>query len=242
MARKKDLSHPGQRPLIRATGGRWRNPVANLSAFPLASLKRGKLTAPNDGPVIAWLRTLFAKGPTALRPQHLRYQPRSNAVPHLHCIVLDTSGSMRPGGRLALAKGFAARLIEEAARTGDDVALLSFGGRGVELLVAPGPARAAGAARVRQCGGGGGTPLAQALVVAHGLLLARSFRATLWLLTDGRTLEQPAVPQAAVHTVIVDFDDPKRPLGRGAAWAVRWGAEYRLAPGITCIKDMAMYD
>ena len=241
MARKKSLSHPGHRPPIRAGGGRWRNPDANLSDIPLASLKRTKLTASIDGPVIAWLRTLLAKGPTALRPQHLRYQPRSNAVPQLHCIVLDTSGSMRQGGRLALAKGFAARLIEEAARASDDVALLSFGGRGVELLVAPGPARAAGAARVRQCGGGGGTPLAQALAVAHGLL-AQSSHATLWLLTDGRTLEQPAVPQGAAHTVIVDFDDPKRPLGRGAAWAVRWGAEYRLAPGRTCIKDMAMYD
>jgi magnesium chelatase subunit ChlD-like protein len=241
VARKKSLSHPGHRLPIQAGGGRWRNPVAKLSAISLASLKRAKPTAPDDGPVIAWLRTLLAKGPAALRPQHLRYQPRSNAVPQLHCIVLDTSGSMRQGGRLALAKGFAARLIEEAARAGDHVALLSFGGRGVELLVSPGPARAAGAARVRQCGGGGGTPLAQALVVAQGLL-ARTSHATLWLLTDGRTLEQPAVPPAAAHTVIVDFDDPKRPLGRSAAWAARWGAEHRLAPVGTCIEDMAMHD
>ena len=229
MARKKSLSHHGHRPAARAGDGRWRNPVANHSAIPVASFKQARLTAPADGPAIAWLRTLVAKGPTALQLHHLRFQPRSKAVPQLHCIVLDTSGSMRPGGRLALAKGFAARLIEEAARAGDDVALLSFGGRGVELLVPPGPARAAGAARVRQCGGGGGTPLAQALAVAHGLL-ANSSHAALWLLTDGRTLEQPATPRGAAHTVIVDFDDPKRPLGRCAAWAVRWGAEHRLAP------------
>ena len=159
----------------------------------------------------------------------MRYQPRNEALPQLHCIVLDTSGSMRQGGRLALAKGFAARLIEEVARAGDDVALLSFGGHGVELLLAPGPARAAGAARVRQCGGGGGTPLAQALGVAQSLL-DRNAQAALWLLTDGRTLEQPVAVRGAARTVIIDFDDPRRPLGRCAAWAVRWGAEHRLAP------------
>ena len=182
-----------------------------------------------DGLAIAWLRTLVAKGPAALQAQHVRYQPRSKALPQLHCIVLDTSGSMRQGGRLALAKGFAACLIEKAARAGDDVALLSFGGRGVELLLPPGPARAASAARVRQCGGGGGTPLAQALAVAQSLL-GRHAHSALWLLTDGRTLEQPVAVQGTAHTVIVDFDDPKRPLGRCAAWAARWGAEYRLAP------------
>ncbi len=64
---------------------------------------------------------------------------------------------MGQGGRLALAKGFAARLIEEVSRAGDDIALLIFGGRGVELLIPPGPARSSAIMRVRQCGGGGGT-------------------------------------------------------------------------------------
>ena len=229
MARKKSLSHPGHRPPTRAGGGRWPQSLAKPTLVPSAHLQRRAVNASHDGPAIAWLRTLIAKGPAALQLQHVRYQPRSKAQPQLHCIVLDTSGSMRQGGRLALAKGFAARLIEEAARAGDDVALLSFGGRGVELLLPPGPARAAGAMRVRQCGGGGGTPLAQALAVAQSLL-GRNARAALWLLTDGRTLEQPSAVQGTARTVIVDFDDPKRPLGRCAAWAARWAAEYRLAP------------
>ena len=200
------------------------------------------LGAHAQGSAIAWLRTLLAKGPRPLRRAHLRHQPLAAAVPQLHLIVLDTSGSMRQGGRLALAKGHAARLIEQAARAGDDVGLLSFGGGGVELLVPPGPARAAGAARVRQCGGGGGTPLAQALAMATQLLAQASRRGVqgqgqgggrgatcLWLLTDGRTLELPAAPQGATHTVIVDFDDPPRAIGRCAAWAAQWGAEHRLA-------------
>jgi magnesium chelatase subunit ChlD-like protein len=82
---------------------------------------------------------------------------------------------------------------------------------------------------VRQCGGGGGTPLAQALLVAQALL-NKSQSAALWLLTDGRTLEQPIAVKGVAHTVIVDFDDPKRGLGRCAALAKRWGAEHRLAP------------
>jgi magnesium chelatase subunit ChlD-like protein len=51
----------------------------------------------------------------------------------------------------------------------------------------------------------------------------------LWLLTDGRTLEQPKAPLTAQHLVIVDFEDPQKSLGRCAAWAVRWGAQHRLA-------------
>lgn len=195
-----------------------------------------------DSPAIAWLRTLLAKGPRALQREHLRYRPQAVAAARLHLIVLDTSGSMRQGGqggqgsRLALAKGYAARLIEQAARAGDHVGLLCFGGSGVQLVLPPGPARAAGAARVRQCGGGGGTPLRQALAVANTLLAQARRRgsgpAWLWLLTDGRTLEQPAAPKGVEHAVVLDFDDrspASRASGRCAAWAARWGAEYRLA-------------
>ena len=187
-----------------------------------------------DSAAIAWLRTLLAKGPRALQRDHLRYQPQVLAVPRLHLIVLDTSGSMRQGGRLALAKGHAARLVELAARAGDHVGLLCFGGSGVELVLPPGPARAAGAARVRQCGGGGGTPLRQALAMAETLLAQARRRestgpAWLWLLTDGRTLEQPTTPRGADHAVVLDFDDRSPAIGRCAAWAARWGAEYRLA-------------
>lgn len=184
------------------------------------------------GAAIAWLPTLLAKGAGRLRREHLRRQPVQAAEPALHLIVLDRSASMRQNGRLALAKGYAAHLIEQAARAGDDVGVLSFGGRGVELSVPPGPARAAGAMRVRQFDGGGGTPLAQALTLAERLLAAAvmcgQHRTTLWLLTDGRTLERPTRP-AADNIVIVDFDHPGRAIGRCAQWAKQWPAEHRSA-------------
>jgi magnesium chelatase subunit ChlD-like protein len=183
---------------------------------------------------IAWLPTLVAKGSASLQAKHLRHQPAMAGAGRLHCIVLDTSGSMRQRGRLALAKGYAAYLIEQAARQGDDIALMRFGGQGWELVLPPCRARRAGGLRLRPLGGGGGTPLVQALAQADRLL-QRAVRnggcaeRWLWLLTDGRTLEKPEPPKAAQHVVIVDFDDPNSSLGRCQNLAKRWGAEHRSA-------------
>jgi magnesium chelatase subunit ChlD-like protein len=194
---------------------------------------RAEADSHSRGP-IAWLPTLLAKGAGPLQPEHLRRRPRAARPVRLHLIVLDVSGSMRQRGRLALAKGHAMLLIEEAARAGDDAGLLCFGGQGVDLLLPPGRARSAGSARVARVGGGGGTPLAEGLAQADHLL-RRALRRNatteswLWLLTDGRTLEQPAPPAVASHIVIVDFDDPARAIGRCASWAARWGAEHCLA-------------
>ncbi len=187
------------------------------------------------GEAVAWLRTLVAKGPQSLQREHLRHRPVAPPSPRLHVIALDVSGSMRRGGRLASAKGHAALLIEQAARAGDDVALLSFGGRGAQWLMRPGPARRSGSARVQAIGGGGGTPLAAALAESDRLLARRrgASERWLWLLTDGRSLEQPVAPSAAEHIVIIDFDRPTSlavgPLSRCVTWAARWGAEHRPA-------------
>jgi magnesium chelatase subunit ChlD-like protein len=185
---------------------------------------------------IAWLPTLQAKGRNALAAQHLRWREPKAKPSTLHLLLLDTSGSMRQAGRLARAKGYAAQVLEQAARAGDHVALLCFGGQGVEVLVPPGPARRAAAVRVQQRGGGGGTPLTQAMVAAENLMTqhrrvrgntASTASTVLWLLTDGRTLEQPRAPQGADELVVVDFDDARVRVGRCADWAERWEAEYR---------------
>lgn len=181
---------------------------------------------------IHWCRTLVHKGPAALRRDHVQREPQPTDAATLHLIALDNSGSMRQAGRLARAKGFAARLIDDAAHAGDQVGLLLFGGQGVQRVLAPGLARRSALGRLRPLGGGGGTPLAAGLRQAQAELLAYrrrhgAVRCLLWLLTDGRSLEQPAAPGAADHIVIVDFDDPFRPLGRCRAWAKAWGAEWR---------------
>ena len=230
MAIKKSISHRSR--IVRSGQGglRWPNlhQIAPLHlAAPIATEQ------PAYG-AIAWLPTLLVKGPQRLKNAHLRYLKRREKPIRLHLIVLDTSGTMRQRGRLATAKGHAAWLIEQATRVGDYVALLCFSGRGVELLLAPGRARAAGSATVRSLGGGGGTPLTQALAQADQLLSRAQYvdgvaESCLWLLTDGRTLEQPLAPANAGRVVIVDFDEPVRAIGSCAAWALQWGAEYHLA-------------
>jgi magnesium chelatase subunit ChlD-like protein len=222
------MSHRSRRRQRRG-GLRWPTPLHQLQS---ASPERH--AAGQAGAAIAWLPTLLAKGPQPLQRAHLRRAECVAQPARLHLIVLDTSGSMRQRGRLALAKGHAALLIEQAASAGDDVALLCFGGQGVELLMPPGRARASGSSQVRPLGGGGGTPLMHALARAERVLRRATRRngrteSWMWLLTDGRALEHPMAPQTAQHIVIVDFDEPTRSLGRCAVWAARWGAEHRIA-------------
>lgn len=226
MAGKKSVSHRSRLARAGRGGLRWPNPP--VAPRPSSSTDAARVAT---GARIAWLPTLLAKGLGPLRAEHLRHARPAVAPARLHLIVLDTSGSMRRRGRLALAKGHAAALIDRAARAGDRVALLCFGGQGVELRLPPGPARASGREKVRPLGGGGGTPVTHALAEADRLLRRVERRegpidAWLWLLTDGRTLERPAAPTAAHHVVVVDFDDPARALGRCADWARCWGAEH----------------
>lgn len=176
-----------------------------------------------------WPATLCAKGRAQLARQHLRHRQTSVRAPRLHLVLLDTSGSMQRQDRLARAKGWALWLIEQAARQGDDVALLSFGGQGVQELLAPQPARRAVATGVRAVGGGGGTPLAAALQRSAALLHQRAQRhgsgdVALWLLTDGRCDTPPHRPAAWWALHIIDFDDPLAPAGRCAEWADQWRA------------------
>ena len=52
--------------------------------------------------------------PGALAAQHLRWREPKAKPSTLHLLLLDTSGSMRQGGRLARAKGYAAQVLEQA--------------------------------------------------------------------------------------------------------------------------------
>lgn len=208
---------------------RW---LANAAPLPPRLAAPGRLARPEDTARIDWPRTLSRKGPDRLQRSHLQRVRPPTELAALHLIALDNSGSMRSGARLALAKSFAASLVGDATRAGAHVALLFFGGQGVQWLQTAAPARRAAIQRIGGLGGGGGTPLAESLRQAQAELQAFRRRhgpapRTLWLLTDGRSLERPVAPPGADQVVIVDFDDPLRPLGRCAEWAARWGAEWR---------------
>lgn len=148
----------------------------------------------------------------------------------LHCFVLDCSASMVAGGSLARAKGLLLALLESAYLRRESVALLCLGAGRVELRLPPQRASAWSEAWVAPIAGGGGTPLALAVMRA-GELLARRPEAWrhLWLLTDGASPAQPDLPNAVSEAHVIDFEQRRVPLRRARILAEAWHASYQRA-------------
>ncbi|SAK52693.1 Mg-chelatase subunit ChlD-like protein [Caballeronia calidae] len=156
----------------------------------------------------------------------------------LHCFVLDCSGSMLAGERLARAKGMLVALFDRAYRERAEIALVCFGGGRAEVRRQPGAAHWFNERWIAPIGGGGGTPLALGLSSAE-TVLARAARRRpsqqrwLWLLTDGRTNERPAAPSSADEIVVVDFEEGMVRAGRGESLARDWDAQYVTADALS---------
>jgi len=134
---------------------------------------------------------------------------------------------MRRDGNLARAKGLLLSLMEEAYQRRDHVALLCFAGEVVELRLPPRRASAWNDDWVAPIAAGGGTPLALGVQHAERLLAHSVARQRwLWLLTDGRSNESPARPEAADIACVVDFEAARVPLHRARQLAARWQARY----------------
>lgn len=137
---------------------------------------------------------------------------------------------MRNDGNLARAKGLLLSLMEEAYQRRDHVALLCFAGDVVELRLPPRRASAWNDDWVAPIAAGGGTPLALGVQRADQLLAHSAARQRwLWLLTDGRSNEAPARPEAADIACVVDFEAARVPLRRAQQLAERWEARYLVA-------------
>jgi magnesium chelatase subunit ChlD-like protein len=188
------------------------------------SNSRGK-----PGTRIAWPSTLAAMRAAPLRAEHLRFVHETPRGGVLHCFVLDCSGSMLAGQRLALAKGLLVALFDRARAARAEVALICFGGADADVRFGPAVPRWWNERWLRPVGGGGGTPLTSGVRRA-AQLLERSARIKpaqqrrLWILTDGRTRDEPARPRDADDVVFVDFERETVRLGRCEALADAWGA------------------
>jgi magnesium chelatase subunit D len=102
--------------------------------------------------------------------------------------VVDASGSAALG-RLAEAKGAVELLLAECYLRRDQVAVVGFRGSGAELLLPPTGSLVRAKRALAGLPGGGGTPLASALVAATDLALVEQRRGrtpVVLLLTDGR--------------------------------------------------------
>ncbi len=141
---------------------------------------------------------------------------------------------MLDGERLARAKGMLIALFDRAYRERAEIALVCFGGACAEVRRQPDAAHWWNERWVAPIGGGGGTPIALGLASASTVLerAARrrpSQRRWLWVLTDGRTNEQPATPLNADRIVVVDFDEGFARAGKCAELARAWRADHVLA-------------
>jgi magnesium chelatase subunit ChlD-like protein len=180
---------------------------------------------------IAWPPTLAAKRHERLRAEHLRFAPAAPQGGVLHCFVLDCSGSMLAGQRLALAKGLLIALFDRASSVRADAALVCFGGTGADLRFGPAVPRWWNERWLQPVGGGGGTPLAAGMRKAAQLLERAARRKPaqerwLWVLTDGRSSALPVRPVEAHQVVFVDFERGALRLGRCEQLAQAWGAAW----------------
>ncbi|GGD62924.1 vWA domain-containing protein [Caballeronia grimmiae] len=176
------------------------------------------------------MATLRAKRAAPFHAAHLRFRRTDGDASALHCFVLDCSGSMLGGERLARAKGMLIALFDRAYRERAEVALVCFGGGRAEVRRQPGAAHWFNERWIAPIGGGGGTPLTLGMASA-ATVLARAARRRpdqrrwLWLLTDGRVNERPAAPSFADRIIVVDFDDGLVRVGGAEALAVSWRAQ-----------------
>ena len=182
-----------------------------------------------QGQRIAWPATLAAKRQMPLHATHLRFLPTAPQGGVLHCFLLDCSGSMLAGQRLALAKGLLVALFDRTSKARADAALVCFGGTGVDVRFGPAVPRWWNERWLQPLGGGGGTPLAAGVREAAQLLERAARRKPLqqrwlWVLTDGRSGDMPIRPGEVDQVVFVDFERGAIRLGRCAHLAQAWGA------------------
>jgi magnesium chelatase subunit ChlD-like protein len=183
-----------------------------------------------------WPRTLLAKRQHVLQRDHLRYRRREARAGVLHCFLIDCSGSMLGGQRLARAKGILLQLLQHAYQQRSQIALISFAGDRATTRVYPTAARPLNSralqAWLQPLGAGGGTPFARGVQMASALLNQAAQRnpaqqRVLWLLTDGRSRELPDAPPQAERRIVVDCEQQRVALGRCRQLAQQWHAEYR---------------
>lgn len=181
---------------------------------------------------IAWPRTLAAKRNEPLHADHLRFVQEEARGGVLHCFVLDCSGSMLSGQRLALAKGLLVALFDRLRVARSEAALVCFGGAQADVRFGPAVPRWWNERWLAPIGGGGGTPLMLGVDTASAVLERAASRKPaqqrwLWILSDGRSSGVPSRPATADHVVFVDFEQRERvQIGRCAQLANAWGASH----------------
>ncbi|HST53646.1 MAG TPA: magnesium chelatase ATPase subunit I [Pyrinomonadaceae bacterium] len=122
-------------------------------------------------------------------PEDLRFKRLRGKAGALYIFAVDTSGSMA-ANRIGQAKGALAQLLRRSYVNRDRVSLVTFRGRGAELLLPPTGSAARARALLDALPVGGSTPLAagllRALEVARAASPESNRQINLVVFTDGR--------------------------------------------------------
>ncbi|WP_238420184.1 putative cobaltochelatase [Streptomyces taklimakanensis] len=186
----------GRRSRARTAQGRTtgaRRPRGSLGRLHLAATVRA--AAPHQ-------RARGRSGPgLVVRRDDLREAVREGRESNLVLFVVDASGSMAARQRMGAVKGAVLSLLLDAYQRRDKVGLITFRGRGAEVVLPPTSSVDAAAARLESLPTGGRTPLAAGLLKARDVLRVERLRdparrALLVAVTDGRATEK-GMPRSA---------------------------------------------
>jgi magnesium chelatase subunit D len=219
------------------TESRATAPNRPLSASPARTRRGnqpGQRRAHGDTPRPDWFGTLIANcGHWPWR--QLRYRKARTGQPVLHLVLLDTSGSTLGQRLLGRAKGLVDALARRAYTAREQVAVLGFGNDGVTPILPRRRAPKDMLARLDAAGGGGGTPIREAVRRAAQLIRQWQRREPglhirTYLITDGRTRETLAGLPPLGDCIVVDTEQSAVRRGQGARIAQQLGALYRPLP------------
>jgi magnesium chelatase subunit D len=203
-------------------------------------------------------------GPLRLRAADLREARREGREGNLVLFVVDASGSMAARSRMGAVKGAVLSLLLDAYQRRDKVGVITFRGRGADVMLPPTSSVEVAAGRLAELPAGGRTPLAAGLVRAHEVLRTERLRnprlrPLLVLVTDGRaTGGREPVPdalraagllaQTGVASVVVDCETGPLRLGLAGGLATALGgrlldlgdlAAGPLATSVRAMKEVA---
>jgi len=146
---------------------------------------------PHDIDLTATIVATALRGSSEVEDCDIRVRIRRARAKRLYAILLDSSGSMAVMRRIAIAKGIAMKLIENAYVKRDELALVSFRGSRSEVVIPPTRRYSDVVKTLDGIKTGGRTPLPSALYDL--LIMAKIFKAkyrnavvTGVLITDGK--------------------------------------------------------
>ncbi|MGY0235209.1 magnesium chelatase subunit D family protein [Longispora urticae] len=188
--------------------------------------------------LVATVRAAARRGSATLERQDLRAPVKKGREANLVLFVVDASGSMAARRRLGAVTDAVLSLLMDAYQRRDKVGMITFRGSEAQLVLPPTSSVEVAAARLRDLGTGGRTPLDAGLRRAEDTLRIErlkdpSRRPLLVVVTDGRTTSGPTpgatagrLAAAGVASVVVDCESGHVRLGLAGQLATQLRGEH----------------